>query len=68
MYNERSFRPDSLEKGEKTKGREALLRDLERRSDELTNKKNRAWITEAQYSEERQKLDDERLEILTHPG
>ena len=56
-----------LPKKEKKKGPEALLQDVSRRTDELNNKRRRKWISEEEYGVERQKLDEERDEILTRP-
>jgi hypothetical protein len=62
-----SIQPSEKNK-EKTKGLEALLRDLDERGTELTEKKRKGWINEEEYQKEHGKLEEERLEILTRPN
>ena len=59
----------SLEKPEakKSRGKEALLIDLEKRTNELNAKKKKRWITKEEYDIKIKKLEEERLEILTDP-
>jgi hypothetical protein len=60
---------NSLESGskDKTKGQEVSLRELDRRSNELWEKHNRHWISEEEYRAEKEKLEEERLDVLTRP-
>ncbi len=60
------YNPRPFEK-EKTKGKEALLRENSIKMDELRQKKQRNWISQEQYDKEREVLEEDRLEILTRP-
>lgn len=55
-------------KREKKRGREALLKELDGRMDDLSHRRKSGWIKEDEYEIERKKLEDERLEVLTDPG
>lgn len=52
---------------EKKKGQEALLQELDNRSDELHQKREKGWINEVEYKIQKEKLEQERLEVLTRP-
>lgn len=52
---------------EKKKGPESLLQELDNRSDELRQKRQKGWINEAEYKIQKEKLEEERLEVLTRP-
>ncbi|MBI2064127.1 MAG: hypothetical protein HYT66_00195 [Candidatus Yanofskybacteria bacterium] len=52
---------------EKTQGQEFLLQDIERRITELNVRKRNGWVKEEDYQAEREKLEEERLEVLTRP-